>query len=185
MDHIGAAEALLVAGYPATSFFLSHAALEEIAKIPMLVRVGLDIVAGTTIDWSEVGKRLQSHREKIQETWVGLHINADEKIANPELLAKARKWFADDGQARALREHALYAGVINVIGQPMAFKSPVDVIDRAMAEEALTIARAIVTSRVKEEEISRGHLAHTPAGLVSAFDQAIATMIESWRNRPE
>ncbi len=51
MDHIGAAEALLVAGYPATSFFLSHAALEEIAKIPMLVRVGLDIVAGTTIDW--------------------------------------------------------------------------------------------------------------------------------------
>jgi hypothetical protein len=34
----------------------------------------------------------------------------------------------------------------------MAFKSPAEVIDQAMAEEALTIAREIVTKRVHEEE---------------------------------
>src|SRR5712691_12312794 len=105
----------------------------------MLVRVGLDIVAGRAIDWKEVGRRLESHREKIQQTWVSLHINANDRFHDPAMLTKAREWFADDGPARALREHSLYAGVVNVAGAPMAFKAPADVIERAQAEEALAI----------------------------------------------
>jgi AbiV family abortive infection protein len=56
-DLIGAAEALLTVPYRAQGFFLAHAAVEEIAKIPMLVGVALDIIAGRTVDWKEVGKR--------------------------------------------------------------------------------------------------------------------------------
>lgn len=184
-DLIGAAEALLSSGYRAQSFFLAHAAVEEIAKIPMLVGVALDIIAGRTVDWKEVGKRLESHPEKIQQTWIGLHINADEKIADPELLAKARKWFSADGAARVLREHALYAGVVNLPGEPMTFKSPAEVIDQAMAEEALMIAREIVIKRVHEEEISRGNLARTPPGLVEAVERHLEALLESRRIRSE
>src|SRR5712691_2840224 len=178
-DLIGAAEALLADGYRAQSFFLAHAAVEEIAKIPMLVGVAHSIIAGRTVDWKDVGKRLESHREKIQQTWVGLHINADEKIADPELLAKARKWFSDDGPAKSLREHALYAGVISMPGEPMAFKSPAEVIDQTMAEEALAIAREIVTKRVQEEEISRGNLALTPPSLIEAVERHIEALMEA------
>lgn len=109
---IDAAETMLEAGHWPLALFLAHTAVEEIAKIPMLVGVAHDIIVGRTIDWKEVGKR------QIQQTWIGLHINANEKISNPELLVKAREWFSPDGDAMLLREHALYAGVVNRSGEP-------------------------------------------------------------------
>jgi len=180
---IDAAELLLRSGFAPQSFFFAHAAVEEIAKIPMLVGVGLDIRAGRTIDWNEFGKRFESHREKIQQIWIGLHINANEKIADSELLAKARRWFASDGTAKERREHALYAGVVNVAGEPMAYRSPADVIDYATAEEALTIARLIVKKRAEEEEISRGRLAHTPPGMVELVEKHVEAVMERHRNK--
>jgi AbiV family abortive infection protein len=185
MDLISGADVLLKAGHAAQSFFLAHGALEEIAKIPMLVGAAHDIIAGRTIDWKEVGKRLESHREKIEQTWIGLHINADEKIADAELLAKARNWFSPNGPARVLREHALYAGVVNMPGMAAAFKSPAEVIDTAVAEQALAIARQVVANRVREEELSRGNLARTPPGFVEAVEQHIGALMEAWRDRSE
>jgi hypothetical protein len=75
--------------------------------------------------------------------------------------------------------------VVNLPGEPMAFKSPAEVIDQAMAEEALTIAKEIVTKRVQEEEISRGNLARTPPGFVEAVDRHLEALLESRRSRSE
>jgi AbiV family abortive infection protein len=175
---VSAAALMLDAGYPAISFFLSHAACEEIAKIPMLVGVGLDIVAGRVIDWKEVGRRLESHREKLAQTWISLHINANEAFDDPTMLAKARTWFAADGPAVTLREHSLYAGVISMPNLPTTFRAPADVIDESRAFEGLAISRAIVDNRVRQEELSRGNLARTPPGFVDAVERHVAALQE-------
>lgn len=66
----------------------------------------------------------------------------------------------------------------------MAYKSPDEVISKAMAAEALVIAKLIVTKRVQVEEISRGRLAQTPRGLVEMFERHIDLVLEA-RRKPE
>jgi propanediol dehydratase large subunit len=48
-----------------------------------------------------------------------------------------------------------------------------------MAEEALLIARLIVTKRVQEEEISRGRLAQTPPGLVEVVERNLQSVMQA------
>lgn len=70
------------------AYTLSHLAREELAKIPMLFRVGAQILAGTTPDWRNFWKRFRDHKAKIRNDLVVQAVATSSVIgdAAPELL---------------------------------------------------------------------------------------------------
>lgn len=62
---IAEAEMLLANGKCARTYLLSHIASEEISKLAMLFRAGVQVARGEHYDWNKLQRRMQSHREKI------------------------------------------------------------------------------------------------------------------------
>ena len=52
-------------GFYPRAYCLAHLCCEELAKIPMLVGVGLDLVNGDEVDWEKLHRRLTKHHDKI------------------------------------------------------------------------------------------------------------------------
>jgi AbiV family abortive infection protein len=57
-------------GFLPRAYCLAHLCREELAKIPMLVGVGLDLVNGDEIDWRKLNRRLTLHQNKINSMHV-------------------------------------------------------------------------------------------------------------------
>jgi len=60
------AEILYENKYYARTYTLSHIAREEISKLYMLYKVGIEIIAGKKFDHKKLEKRLRNHKSKIQ-----------------------------------------------------------------------------------------------------------------------
>jgi len=60
------AEILYENKYYARTYTLSHIAREEISKLYMLYKVGIEIIAGKEFDHKKLEKRLRNHKSKIQ-----------------------------------------------------------------------------------------------------------------------
>ena len=60
------AEILYENKYYARTYTLSHIAREEISKLYMLYKVGIEIIAGKKFDHRKLEKRLRNHKSKIQ-----------------------------------------------------------------------------------------------------------------------
>ena len=60
------AELLLNNKYFARAYTLSHIAREEISKLYILFRIGIEVIAGKKYDNKKLQKRLNSHKSKIE-----------------------------------------------------------------------------------------------------------------------
>ena len=60
------AELLLNNKYFARAYTLSHIAREEISKLYILFRIGIEVIAGKEYDNKKLQKRLNSHKSKIE-----------------------------------------------------------------------------------------------------------------------
>jgi AbiV family abortive infection protein len=58
---LGEAEILARAEKHARAYTLAHLATEELAKIPMLARVGIELFIGEKVDFKKLAKRFRSH----------------------------------------------------------------------------------------------------------------------------
>lgn len=59
-------EILYKSKYYARTYTLAHIAREEISKLYMLYKVGIEIIAGKEFDHKKIEKRLRDHKSKIQ-----------------------------------------------------------------------------------------------------------------------
>jgi AbiV family abortive infection protein len=115
----------------ARAFTLAHLAGEELAKIPMLFRYGMYIVIGKNIDIREFDKKFRNHKSKIKG------ISAFDFMTNPIASIRILKddiKFTDNYDS--LKNMGLY-----VSGWGIGFISPLEIFDKEMANNALTLAR--------------------------------------------
>lgn len=80
------AELLLNNKYFARAYTLAHIAREEISKLYMLFRIGIEVIAGKRYDYKKLQKRLNSHNSKIQFFSLPIDIHSEKgefvKIVN-------------------------------------------------------------------------------------------------------
>lgn len=127
---INEASILYEAGYYARTYTLSHIAREEVAKIFMLCRVGIEIMGGKEYDYKKIRKRFHSHKSKV-ELFSAIHI-----ITNTDKLSK-------------IKNDSLYVGYEGVL-----FTSPQDKISKEFAKNALELAKSRLLFIEKTKPIS-------------------------------
>jgi AbiV family abortive infection protein len=134
-DLVEDARVLLAAGRVARAFTLSHLAREELAKVPMMCRVGIQVLAGIPSDWAKFWKRFRDHKEKLRVDTVAQVTALAWRFGEcaPELLAAAMPAAIDAKNDR--KNYSLYVSFT-----ASGFVAPRDVISRHAAERAMFFA---------------------------------------------
>jgi AbiV family abortive infection protein len=155
---IDEAELLLRHDRAARSYALAHLACEELAKLPMLLRIALDLTRGKSVDWSKFARRFRSHTEKIDNLHAMDYYRSDVRPGNQDYA---------DFEA-ALRTTTTLAqrknGALYVDFQSGKAQKPALAIDRATAEVMLLESRKRFRLFVSFENRTHQRLQEMAAG---------------------
>lgn len=118
-------------GFYSRAYCLAHLCCEELAKIPMLVGVGLDLVNGEKVDWKKLHRRLTRHQEKINAMHVHDYfqseIRADDSDVREYEAALKKTPHLND-----MKNNSLYVGLVD-----NAFREPSEVVTQDDAIEIM------------------------------------------------
>lgn len=145
-------ELLYQHGFYPRAYSLAHFCCEELAKIPMLVGAGLDIVNGETVDWKKLNKRLINHKEKIKAGFVHDYffseVRADDSDLKEHLEAMETVGLVND-----MKNNSLYAGLVK--GQ---FVKPAGIVNKDIVEQMMQLTRTRLNVMKKIESSTLGKL---------------------------
>lgn len=145
--------------YP-RAYALAHLASEEVVKLPMLVRAGLQSQTGSPFAWTTLGKRLQSHKAKLRQAAVSDYM-LDLDMANDRDLGKLKAELASIGEANDLKNSSLYSGVTGD-----RFMSPREAVSADAARAMLDRSASRLAFYIHVERLTRGSVARAnPANL--------------------
>ena len=139
-------------GFFARSYTLAHLASEEMVKIPMLVRAALDDMAGIPYDWTNLERRLTSHKEKIDaghfHDYLQTEIHAgDSDIHNYETALKTTP------ELNADKNDSIYCGFAEGTA-----KSPLTHVSEQLARKMIEVSSRRIRWVIRQEEVTRGIL---------------------------
>jgi len=140
-------------GHFARSYTLSHLCCEEIAKIPMLVGAGLDIVAGEEVDWKKLGKRLTSHTEKIEAVHAHDYFRSEIRADDSDFKAY-EKAMETIPHLNNMKNNSLYAGIVGD-----NYVQPSEVVSAEDAVELISITKDRLAYIQHGEKHTRGAIA--------------------------
>lgn len=119
----------------ARTYTLAHLSSEELAKLPILAAVGVELSNNSTINWKHLDKRIHSHSAKLKGLlfvdFLGKNVDPTTKdlIIYQQTLSRVELF-------NELKNVSLYAGVY----QGCTYKPKVAITER-LAYEALTAAK--------------------------------------------
>ena len=144
----------------ARAYALAHLASEEMSKLPMLVRAGLESQSDSRFDWQKLGKRLQSHQSKLRAAVLWDYMLDPDMIADAD-LRRLRQGLEQIDEANDLKNRSLYAGVVGD-----SFVSPRESVSAATAQRMLVRSTRRLSAYLVAEARTRGAvLKATPAQL--------------------
>jgi AbiV family abortive infection protein len=144
----------------ARAYALAHLASEEMSKIPMLVRAGLESQVNPRFDWKTLGKRLQSHKSKLKQAAVFDYI-LEPEMAHDADVKRLKKALEEIDDANDLKNRSLYPGVVG-----NAFLSPLESVSAAAAKTMIALSESRLSTYLSIERQTTGAvLRATPAHL--------------------
>ncbi|MBI3432684.1 MAG: AbiV family abortive infection protein [Hydrogenophilales bacterium] len=137
----------------ARTYTLAHLSSEELAKLPLLAAVGVNLVNGDTINWSQLDARLRSHSAKLKGSLFVdlLGTNTDPTTRDIQVHEQALSRIELFNE---LKNVSLYTGVY----QDSIYK-PNAAITEKLASEALTAARNRLELFSTVEAVTHGRVA--------------------------
>jgi AbiV family abortive infection protein len=142
------AELLAEAGKSARAFTLAHLATEELAKIPMLARVAMELLIGEKVDYQKLERRFRSHRSKSGNAVLFDYIHAELPASTEEESASAR--LVSTKELNDKKNASLYVSYAK-----SGFVSPAEEITAEQAGVAIARARRLLATFDSTEAISR------------------------------
>lgn len=106
------------AKYYTRAYTLGHISREEMAKVFMLYKVGIEVIAGKKYDWEKLQKRFHSHQAKL------------------EFFSMPYSFPVNIKELNKRKNDSLYVGFENG-----SFKLPSDVITKEIAYRCIELAR--------------------------------------------
>jgi AbiV family abortive infection protein len=140
-------------GHYARAYTLAHLCGEELAKIPMLVCAGLQLVDGHPVDWEKLGKRMRSHTEKIRGNHAHDYFRAEVRADDSDLRAYETALETTEDLNR-LKNASLYAEQ-----EGSVFLSPSERFGKTEAEQALRYASNLLAYIRQGEAATHGKIA--------------------------
>lgn len=145
-------------GFFPRAYCLAHLCCEELAKIPMLVGAGLDLVNGDEVDWRKLNRRLTRHQDKINAMHVHDYfqseIRADESdVREHETALKTTP------HLNHMKNNSLYAGLVDGV-----FRKPSEVVTQDDAIELIHITSDRLQYIQTAEQASWGKIAASEIG---------------------
>jgi AbiV family abortive infection protein len=135
--------------YP-RAYALAHLASEEMSKLPMLVRAGLESQADPRFDWRKLGKRLQSHKSKLRAAVLWDYM-LDPDMADDADLKRLQQGLEDIDEANVLKNRSLYAGVVGE-----SFVSPRESVSAETAAAMIDRSLRRLSAYLTAEATTRG-----------------------------
>lgn len=151
-DLIGDAELLLTHDRAARAYGFAHLALEELAKLPMLLRCAVELAVGRSVDWKTLNRRLRSHKDKVDVIHALDYFNANIRPDDSDVLEYRRR-LKGTAALVGTKNVCLYADEIG--GE---YRRPADVISPDLAERILSFVRARRDYLARSESITRDKL---------------------------
>jgi len=149
------AEARLLseAGHYARAWALTHFSMEELAKVPMLIRVGTDVALGRQVDWKKLNRRFRDHGKKVRQNAMIDYVFIDETRFDNSDVTKLADTISRVPDDVSLRNASLY-----VDWDGTQFVAPSDV----FALEAVEAFGSVVEQRLR---VFRESLPQIAAGI--------------------
>ena len=139
----------------ARSYCLAHLAIEELAKIPMIVTAGVKLAAGESVNWNKLGKRLSDHRRKINMIHIENYMASDFQLDNGDLTKLISDREELTPKLNATKNASLYA---DFWGD--SFEKPSEIFNRDLAQKRITDAKELYAEREEHESLTAGVIAH-------------------------
>lgn len=137
----------------ARAYALAHLAWEEAARLPMLFRIGQDLLCGFDVDWKNLRSRLADHRAKIRGNANRAYLLSEPRADDSDLDEFERD--LDRVEHMNKRKNlSLYADEWNGV-----WKKPMEGITEADAKEALERATDVLADYQQREKATQGKLA--------------------------
>ena len=134
-DLIDDARILLAKNKLARSYVLAHLACEELAKLPLIYSIRLELSIGTEIDWKSINRRLSSHEEKLKSIAFFDYLNNIGLVENSQSESQYKAQLNFVKKFNLIKNVGLYAGKLEgkVIAPSQAFS-------RELVESMLNLA---------------------------------------------
>lgn len=155
------ARLLLEHGHQARAYALAHLACEEMAKLPMLVRAGLESALGKNVDWKKFARRFRDHSAKINNIHT-LDCMLDDVRPDDSDVTRYRDNLASTPQLSAMKNTSLYTSF-----QKGVFSQPMEAIQIEQARAMLAKAAQRLGFFTYAESITGGKIGEV-AGTESA-----------------
>lgn len=162
--------------YP-RAYALAHLATEEMSKLPMLVRAGLESQTDKSYDWRTIGKRMQSHRSKLRSAALWEYLRDPEMIDDADLKRLVNQ-LTEVGSANDLKNQSLYAGFVN--GE---FRCPRESVSAEVAKAMVERAMEHLSAYLAAEGATRGAVATASPESIRRVRE-LAELMKPLRNEP-
>jgi AbiV family abortive infection protein len=151
------------AGHEARAWALTHFSMEELAKVPMLIRVGTEAAAGQEVDWRKLNRRFREHETKVRQNAAMDYFLVDEiRFDNADLkkLEESVRRVPKDVELRSASLYVDWSGEAFVAPNDLftaeAVEGFISVVERRVRYFADTLPRiAEAIEDVDAEEIAR------------------------------
>ncbi|ABA56934.1 hypothetical protein Noc_0408 [Nitrosococcus oceani ATCC 19707] len=145
-------------GFFPRAYCLAHLCCEELAKIPMLVGAGLDLVNGEEVDWEKLHHRLKRHQDKINAMHVHDYFQSeiradDSDVREHEAALKTTPHLND------MKNNSLYAGLVDSV-----FREPREVVTQDDAIKLMNITHERLKYIQAVEQVSLGKISTSKTG---------------------
>lgn len=159
----------------ARAYALAHLASEEMSKIPMLVRAGLEAQTDPGFDWRDVARRLQSHKVKLRGAAVWDYFLGPDVEGDADLRRLAGQLDGIDA-SNDLKNQSLYSGLVGD-----TFVSPLESISPPIARHMLDRSTARLGAFLVSERATRGAV----SAVTQESLQRIAALLRALSDRQQ
>jgi AbiV family abortive infection protein len=151
-DLIAEATLLFERGHFPRAYALAHLASEELAKLPMYVRAGVDATLGHSVDWKRLKKKVSSHTRKLDALHTLDYFFSEVRADNSDIAAYAAA--LDTTPSLNDRKNAsLYVSVT-----PEGTQAPSEAIDKNTAAVMLERANKVFAFFSEAERKTAGKI---------------------------
>jgi len=142
------AELLFANGKFPRAYALAHLACEELSKIPMLVRVGLELAMGKAPDWKNFWRRLRDHSEKIDAWHFEDYMASDIQLDNSDV----KKYHENLKKTPTLNEAKNISLYTSISSDEIV--EPAEVVTKEIAESMLKYSKDRLDRFSESEKVS-------------------------------